>query len=76
MGEAAPPAVGHGDVTGFWEALGDSVALSGLTVALYLTSLEKAKYRDPCSGLMVLGTKGAWGNRALGLSSISARNRG
>ena len=47
-GHSKPPVVGHRDVTGFCEALGDAAILSRLTVALHLTSLEKAKYRDPC----------------------------
>ena len=59
-GEAARPGLGRGDVTGLWATLGDVGPWSRLTVELYLTSLEKAKYRDP-PGVEVLRTKGAWG---------------
>ena len=40
--------MGNGDSTGFQEVLGDVAVKSGLIVAPYLTSLEKAKYRNPC----------------------------
>ena len=39
---------GRGDLTGLRATLGNAGPRSGLTVALYLASLEKAKYRDPC----------------------------